>query len=348
MRFADAVETLKAQGATTYLELGPDPVLCAMARRAALGEEAEAAFVPTLREGRAEAGAIIDGDRRAPTPPGAKVDWGAFFAGTGAKRVPLPTYPFQRQPFWMDVRDGFSGLCLQQAPSYAPDEEMGPAEDEVESLHRVQWQPRPGQRGTTQAKLPIPSCSRLSRRGRGPRGRPGNRRAGPRPAAGVGGDEERPEGSRLASSPKARSPPAEGEAPDLAAAAVWGLVRSAISEHPGRFALIDSDGTEASEEALEAALALGDEEPQLALREGEPLAPRLARIEAAEREQAREPIDPERTVLITGGTGGLGALVARHLAEHHGARHLLLVSRSGPEAEGAEELRESSKSWEPR
>ena len=50
-------------------------------------------------------------------------------------------------------------------------------------------------------------------------------------------------------------------------------------------------------------------------------------------------IDPERTVLITGATGGLGALTARHLAEHHGARHLLLVSRSGPEAEGAEELR---------
>src|SRR4029077_11230377 len=50
------------------------------------------------------------------------------------------------------------------------------------------------------------------------------------------------------------------------------------------------------------------------------------------------PIDPERTVLLTGATGGLGALTARHLAEHHGARHLLLVSRSGPEAEGAKEL----------
>src|SRR5258707_13662410 len=51
-------------------------------------------------------------------------------------------------------------------------------------------------------------------------------------------------------------------------------------------------------------------------------------------------IGPERTVLISGATGGLGALTARHLAEHHGARHLLLVSRSGPEAQGAEELTE--------
>jgi mycoketide-CoA synthase len=48
--------------------------------------------------------------------------------------------------------------------------------------------------------------------------------------------------------------------------------------------------------------------------------------------------DPHGTVLITGGTGGLGALVARHLATDHGAQRLLLVSRSGPEAEGAKEL----------
>ncbi len=61
---------------------------------------------------------------------------------------------------------------------------------------------------------------------------------------------------------------AEGESPDPAAAALWGLVRSAQSEHPGAFALIDSDGSEASEAALQAALALGAEEPQLALREG--------------------------------------------------------------------------------
>ncbi|MFT3864057.1 MAG: SDR family NAD(P)-dependent oxidoreductase [Solirubrobacterales bacterium] len=51
------------------------------------------------------------------------------------------------------------------------------------------------------------------------------------------------------------------------------------------------------------------------------------------------PLDPERTVLLTGGTGALGAIVARHLVEAHDARHLLLASRSGPEAEGAEALR---------
>jgi len=50
------------------------------------------------------------------------------------------------------------------------------------------------------------------------------------------------------------------------------------------------------------------------------------------------PLDPDATVLITGGLGGLGALVARHLVERHGVRHLLLASRSGPAAAGAAEL----------
>ncbi len=72
----------------------------------------------------------------------------------------------------------------------------------------------------------------------------------------------------------------EGESPDPAAAALWGLVRSAQSEHPGAFALIDSDGSEASEAALQAALAFGAEEPQLALREGEASVPRVQALES--------------------------------------------------------------------
>ncbi|MFD4139639.1 SDR family NAD(P)-dependent oxidoreductase [Streptomyces sp. NPDC058572] len=49
-------------------------------------------------------------------------------------------------------------------------------------------------------------------------------------------------------------------------------------------------------------------------------------------------LDPDGTVLITGGTGGLGALFARHLAERHGVKHLLLVSRRGAAAAGVAEL----------
>ncbi|MFC5905398.1 type I polyketide synthase, partial [Streptomyces zhihengii] len=80
---------------------------------------------------------------------------------------------------------------------------------------------------------------------------------------------------------------------------------------------------------------LGADEPQLAVRDGKLLAPRLARASAGAGAAA---FDPDGTVVITGGTGGLGALFARHLATTHGVRHLLLLSRRGPEAEGAAEL----------
>ncbi len=50
------------------------------------------------------------------------------------------------------------------------------------------------------------------------------------------------------------------------------------------------------------------------------------------------PLDPGATVLVSGGTGGLGAVVAEHLAHEHGVRSMLLVSRSGPRADGAAAL----------
>jgi acyl transferase domain-containing protein/acyl-coenzyme A synthetase/AMP-(fatty) acid ligase/acyl carrier protein len=131
---------------------------------------------------------------------------------------------------------------------------------------------------------------------------------------------------------------AAGESPDPAAAAVWGLVRSAQAEHPGRFLLVDGDGSEASAAALDAALALAAE-PQLALREGVVMVPRLVRAEPRDSGAELGPIDPEGTVLITGGTGTLGALFARHLVTAHGVRRLVLASRRGPGAPGAAELR---------
>ncbi|MGW4324203.1 SDR family NAD(P)-dependent oxidoreductase [Streptomyces sp. NPDC004684] len=120
---------------------------------------------------------------------------------------------------------------------------------------------------------------------------------------------------------------------DPAQAAVWGLVRTAQNEHPDRLVLVDvADG---SESLLPAALASG--EPQLALAGGVIRVPRLVRAEAAEAAGA-SPLDPDGTVLITGGTGTLGALAARHVVTAHGVRRLLLLSRRGPEAPGAGDL----------
>ncbi|MEW1672662.1 type I polyketide synthase [Streptomyces noursei] len=121
---------------------------------------------------------------------------------------------------------------------------------------------------------------------------------------------------------------------DLTGATVWGLVRSAQAEHPGRFGLVDL-GADADPAVLPRALAA--DEPQLLLRDGAVLAARLERAPVT-RTRTGAPWDAAGTVLITGGTGGLGRVVARHLVAEHGVRSLLLVSRRGPDAEGVEEL----------
>ncbi|MET7718619.1 type I polyketide synthase, partial [Streptomyces sp. NPDC005407] len=192
---------------------------------------------------------------------------------------------------------------------------------------------------------------------------------------------------------------------DLAHAGVWGLLRSAQTENPGCFTLVDIDdgmgtgrdtggtGTGTVTGGLAAAVTSG--EPQIAVRGGALKVPRLIRVVGAERADgpdgtarthqaglvaesaarrtdeaegdaeltvprtdgingadqtdradrvhtAPEPPAPRwdsGTVLITGATGALGGVLARHLVTEHGARRLLLLSRSGPDAPGAAELR---------
>ncbi|MFH8367650.1 type I polyketide synthase [Streptomyces sp. NPDC018031] len=134
---------------------------------------------------------------------------------------------------------------------------------------------------------------------------------------------------------------------DPALATVWGLARSAQSENPDAFVLLDLDGAEASWAALPAALATG--EPQLAVRAGAVTAPRLGRVpvagtpgpatdDATDAATGSAVWDPAGTVLITGATGVLGGLVARHLVTAHGVRHLVLLSRRGRDSAGAVEL----------
>nr|BAH02268.1 polyketide synthase [Streptomyces platensis] len=125
---------------------------------------------------------------------------------------------------------------------------------------------------------------------------------------------------------------------DLVSASVRGLVRSAQAEHPGRFSLVDIDDREESWAVLSAA-AVSDE-PQLALRCGQMKVPRLGSVDVPTTGMPEMPDvwGVDGTVLITGGTGVLGGLVARHLVAGHGVRRLLLCSRRGPDAPGAVEL----------
>ncbi|MEV6118650.1 type I polyketide synthase [Streptomyces sp. NPDC052109] len=121
----------------------------------------------------------------------------------------------------------------------------------------------------------------------------------------------------------------------IADAAVHGLVRAAQAEDPGRILLVrrtGPDGPVPDRAALAALLDSG--EPEARWRDGRGHVPRLARAD-----DSPGPDRPWGTVLVTGGTGGLGALVARHLAERHGVTRLVLTSRRGTEAPGAAQLR---------
>ncbi|ONF62099.1 SDR family NAD(P)-dependent oxidoreductase [Amycolatopsis keratiniphila] len=122
------------------------------------------------------------------------------------------------------------------------------------------------------------------------------------------------------------------DAADPASAALFGLVAAASTEYRGLVTVVDTDLP--VEKVRE--LVGGNPEPQLSIRDGVPHALRIARTAPA----SGRPIDPAGTVLITGGTGALGAALARHLVSAHGVRHLLLASRRGPSAPGADELRE--------
>ncbi|MGW5640972.1 type I polyketide synthase, partial [Streptomyces sp. NPDC003832] len=146
--------------------------------------------------------------------------------------------------------------------------------------------------------------------------------------------DERFAGARLVAVTRGAVSVGENAPADLAASGVWGLLRSAEAENPGRFGLLDVDG---GVDALPVALAALDSgEWQVAVRGGEVLVPRLGRVGSASG--AGGVGFGGGAVLVTGGTGMLGGLVARHLVAEYGVRRLVLTSRRGVDAPGAVEL----------
>ncbi|MFJ8589452.1 SDR family NAD(P)-dependent oxidoreductase [Streptomyces sp. NPDC093595] len=111
VRFHDGVRTARAQGVTTFMELGPGGALTAMAEEC-LGDDPEVTLVPVLRRPARGAGAPASAPPPASTTvlravataytAGAGVDWTALFAGSGARRVPLPVYAFQHRRYWIE------------------------------------------------------------------------------------------------------------------------------------------------------------------------------------------------------------------------------------------------------
>jgi acyl transferase domain-containing protein/NADPH:quinone reductase-like Zn-dependent oxidoreductase/acyl carrier protein len=121
VRFADGVAVLERAGVTRFLELGPDGALSTMVRQC-LGQETQehALIASAMRAHRAEPETFL-GCLAAVHAHGVEVDWQAWFAGSGASRLELPPYAFQRQRYWLEDTGGVSDASsLGQASTEHP------------------------------------------------------------------------------------------------------------------------------------------------------------------------------------------------------------------------------------
>ncbi|QFU93047.1 type I polyketide synthase [Amycolatopsis sp. YIM 10] len=407
VRFADGVRALAEAGADVFLELGPDGVLSGMAADSA----PDATLVPILRKDRPEELGALTALAKLHVI-GVPVSWRAVFAGTGARRVDLPTYAFQRQRFWPElaapatatgsdpvdaafwslVDDGDLATvasALEVDPKTAAT--MVPALATWRNRRRAQsvvdsWRYR-----ESWVRLPEPSAPAgrswlavLDREDEwttavlaalGPdvvRVEVSDRKAMATKFEDLAGQEFAGVVSLagLSEAPSHGAVPAgllysvevvqalgdagieapvwlvtrgavavgkPGEVTRPEQGALWGLGRSAALELPRRWGgLVDLPERFDDQAGKRFAAVLIGHEDQVAVRSGGVFGRRLVHAPAT---GAR----PENwrlrgTVLITGGTGGLGGQVARW-AVASGAEHVVLTSRRGPDAPGAAELK---------
>ena len=111
VRFAAGMKTLQDQGVDVFLEVGPAPVLLGMGRQCV--PEDSAVWLPSLRRGHSDWKQML-GSLAQLYVRGQNIDWIGYEAGRKRRRLPLPTYPFQRKRFWIDAKP------TQQAPGGHP------------------------------------------------------------------------------------------------------------------------------------------------------------------------------------------------------------------------------------
>ncbi|MEV0331063.1 type I polyketide synthase, partial [Micromonospora echinospora] len=101
VRYADGVSALRAAGVDTFLEIGPQSVLTAMTADALPGDD-DILAVAAQRRDRPEVTGLLTALADLHVH-GVPVTWTPWFTDTGAARVELPTYAFQRERFWPEV-----------------------------------------------------------------------------------------------------------------------------------------------------------------------------------------------------------------------------------------------------
>ncbi|MBI3243489.1 MAG: acyltransferase domain-containing protein [Chloroflexi bacterium] len=102
VRFADSLKTLHEQGYKVFVEIGPKPTLLGMGQRCWPGGEGAGLWLPSLRDGRSDWEQILE-SLSALYVRGASVNWAGFDKPYSRRRLPLPTYPFERLRYWTDA-----------------------------------------------------------------------------------------------------------------------------------------------------------------------------------------------------------------------------------------------------
>ena len=100
VRFKQGMEVLREQGCAVFVEVGPSPVLLGMGRECI----AEGAWVPTLRKGRRDWEQLLDAVGELYVR-GVDLDWKGFDSDYSRRKVALPSYPFQRQRYWLEAAE---------------------------------------------------------------------------------------------------------------------------------------------------------------------------------------------------------------------------------------------------
>ncbi|MDH6146036.1 acyl transferase domain-containing protein, partial [Kitasatospora sp. GP30] len=102
VRFADGVAAMLELGVGSFVEVGPDAVLSGMVAECLPQDGPARAVVPTMRSGRDQVRGVVEALARLHAA-GTPVAWERLFEGTGARRVDLPTYAFQRRRYWLEA-----------------------------------------------------------------------------------------------------------------------------------------------------------------------------------------------------------------------------------------------------
>jgi acyl transferase domain-containing protein len=130
VRFAPAMQALAEAGCELFLEIGPHPTLLGLGR-ACLPERG--GWLPSLRRGKPDSEQMLD-SLAALYVQGVDVDWPGFDAGRGARRVPLPSYPFQRERYWPAF-----ATTAPASPAAVATRGTGLAPRVQEMLHEIVW-----------------------------------------------------------------------------------------------------------------------------------------------------------------------------------------------------------------